>query len=474
MAATTYTHTALAMSFDTPYPLTPAQAASFASDGFLILTDVLSQPEVADLQAWAGEVQTWPSRRGQHMPYTEVRADGSVGLCRTENYANYHAGFGGLFRGQRLTGILSELMGEPAVLFKEKINYKEPGGSGGFDAHIDASAYNHAGAVKHTTFLMAVDAMDLANGCLEVVVGSHRETIPLAANRCIDPEWEKNATWTPVPLPAGALLVFGSYLAHRSGPNSSPRARAAIYATYNGISEGDKHDAYYAHRRAAWPPSDERVPGVDYTEGALTYAYGSPMTGGTALIDAKLAADKVDGVMRLMEAQGEADYIGERISQLQHALQAAHAAQAAGADEPTVVAALLHDIGQFVRSGEVMLVDGASVGNKAHEELGAAYLASLGFPAAVTDLVGAHVVAKRYLTATRAGYLASLSTASKLSLQCQGGPFTPAEVEQFEADPLGQKKVALRIWDDEAKVVGLDVPGLESYREMMVRVLASK
>lgn len=54
------------------------------------------------------------------------------------DYANYHTGFNSLFRGKRLTGILTDLMGEQAVLFKEKINYKEAGGSGGFDAHIDA------------------------------------------------------------------------------------------------------------------------------------------------------------------------------------------------------------------------------------------------------------------------------------------------------------------------------------------------
>lgn len=99
------------------------------------------------------------------------------------DYANYHAGFSSLFRGERLTGILSELMGERALLFKEKINYKEAGGSGGFDAHIDSTAYNHAGAVKHQTFLMAVNDMDMNNGCLEVVPGSHKQTIPLAANR---------------------------------------------------------------------------------------------------------------------------------------------------------------------------------------------------------------------------------------------------------------------------------------------------
>ena len=52
-----------------------------------------------------------------------------------------------------MIGILTDLMGEQAVLFKEKvarsfdrwskltdqINYKEAGGSGGFDAHIDAT-----------------------------------------------------------------------------------------------------------------------------------------------------------------------------------------------------------------------------------------------------------------------------------------------------------------------------------------------
>lgn len=105
-------------------------------------------------------------------------------------------------------------------------------------------------------------------------------------------------------MPAGALLVFGSYLAHRSGPNSSPRARAAIYATYNGVSEGDNHDSYYAHRRKAWPPTFERVAGVDYTDGALTYAFGSPMSGGKTAIDAKIAqaSETVAKVFTVIEA----------------------------------------------------------------------------------------------------------------------------------------------------------------------------
>ena len=37
------------------------------------------------------------------------------------DYANYHTGFGNLFRGRRLIGILTDLLGEQAVLFKEKV-----------------------------------------------------------------------------------------------------------------------------------------------------------------------------------------------------------------------------------------------------------------------------------------------------------------------------------------------------------------
>ncbi|EEB91746.1 hypothetical protein MPER_09847, partial [Moniliophthora perniciosa FA553] len=83
---------------------------------------------------------------------------------------------------------------------------------------------------------------------------------------------------TPVLLKTGEFLIFGSYLAHRSGQNNSPNGRAAIYATYNAISDGgDKHDAYYADRRKNWPPTADRMPGEKYAKGAKVYGFGSPM-----------------------------------------------------------------------------------------------------------------------------------------------------------------------------------------------------
>ena len=78
-------------------------------------------------------------------------------------------------------------------------------------------------------------------------------------------------------LHPGQLLVFGSYLAHRSGANTSDTDRKAIYATYNCQTEGDLHDAYYEDRAKMWPPTHKRQQGERYEEGALRYGYGSPM-----------------------------------------------------------------------------------------------------------------------------------------------------------------------------------------------------
>lgn len=75
----------------------------------------------------------------------------------------------------------------------------------------------------------------------------------------------------------GQILVFGSYLAHRSGPNNSNSDRKAIYATYNCKSEGDLHDAYYEDRAKLWPPTHTRQEGENYEEGALRCGFGSPM-----------------------------------------------------------------------------------------------------------------------------------------------------------------------------------------------------
>ncbi|KAK1234636.1 hypothetical protein PQX77_002161 [Marasmius sp. AFHP31] len=184
----------------------------------------------------------------------------------------------------------------------------------------------------------------------------------------------------------------------------------------------------------------------------------------------------VEDLFEMMRREGQSDYIGEPISQLEHALQAAEYARGIGATDEVTIAALLHDIGQFLPTDLLTSSSDATLdtnnGRTSHEHIGSAYLQSLGFFDTVCELVRDHVVAKRYLTATEEGYWESLSEASKTSLVGQGGPFTRDECRRFEEDPLFEEKVVMRKFDDRAKVVGLEVSGLEVYRDMVIGVLS--
>ena len=56
----------------------------------------------------------------------------------------------------------------------------------------------------------------------------------------------------------------------------------------------------------------------------------------------------IDDIQALFDRKGGAQYSGEPVTQLQHALQSAALAEAEGADDELVTAALLHDLGHLV------------------------------------------------------------------------------------------------------------------------------
>ena len=177
----------------------------------------------------------------------------------------------------------------------------------------------------------------------------------------------------------------------------------------------------------------------------------------------------IDEILALFRDRGRGAYFGEAVTETEHALQCARLAEQSGADRELIAAALLHDIGHLLHDlGEDIAEQGR---DGRHEEGGAAWLARH-FGPAVVDPVRLHVAAKRYLCAVEPDYHAGLSPASRLSLGLQGGPFTPDAVRRFEREPWFRSAVAVRRWDDTAKVPGLAVPGLEHYRRHLEAVLS--
>jgi phosphonate degradation associated HDIG domain protein len=167
----------------------------------------------------------------------------------------------------------------------------------------------------------------------------------------------------------------------------------------------------------------------------------------------------LEDIERLYAARGGLHY-GEGVSQIEHALQCASLAEAAGASASLIAATLLHDIGHLIEH-ERETAD-FSVDDH-HEASGAKALAGL-FGEAVWRPVALHVAAKRYLCFTEPDYFARLSPASKASLKLQGGAYDAARAAGFERLPYWREARDLRRFDDTGK---RDAPSPRAFADFL-------
>lgn len=178
-------------------------------------------------------------------------------------------------------------------------------------------------------------------------------------------------------------------------------------------------------------------------------------------------------IMALYEIYGDADYIGEPVSQLEHMCQCAQLAQRQGYNEEVILAAFFHDIGHLCEHiTTVQQMDGFGVVD--HERMGAEFLRSRGFSENIARLVENHVQAKRYLTFQSPAYYDQLSEASRQTLVFQGGRMTAEEAAAFEKDELFELHIQVRRWDEQAKQEDLPIPDLKIFEEMIIRHLGRK
>lgn len=179
----------------------------------------------------------------------------------------------------------------------------------------------------------------------------------------------------------------------------------------------------------------------------------------------------LDRLLSLYRSESALTRYDETVTEREHALQAAALAEGAGASEPMIAAALLHDIGHLLLRDHKHLDEQLTVDHR-HEDAGADALDEL-FGPEVAEPVRWHVAAKRYLCAVEPAYNDILSPASIRSMAVQGGPMSDDEVRAFERSPWAEQAVQIRRWDDEAKVDGLTTPSLDNW-DLLLQSLFSR
>ena len=96
----------------------------------------------------------------------------------------------------------------------------------------------------------------------------------------------------------------------------------------------------------------------------------------------------LEDIALLFARRGGAQYSGESLTQLEHALQTAHLAEQSGASDALITASLLHDLGHLLSDrGETPSLRGI---DDTHQYFALPFLRGL-FPDAVLDLSLIHI-----------------------------------------------------------------------------------
>ena len=246
--------------------LSDKQVKIFHDFGFLVFSEAFSSTVAENIREWADEISNLPEEIGKHWVYHEpsLLDEKSDLINRIENMAPFHKGLSIL--ANSFIPSCGQLLGEEAVLFKDKINFKMPGGDG-FKPNQDSQAGWEVYARYFINVMVCIDEATLENGCLELA----NRPAGLVDMQLAGKEWaplseEETALmdFKAYPTKPGDVIYFDSYAPHKSAHNLTEKSRRLYFSTYNRLSEGDHLETYYADKRKSFPPDVEREVDKNY------------------------------------------------------------------------------------------------------------------------------------------------------------------------------------------------------------------
>lgn len=271
------------------YPAAPEewreQKTCFQRYGFIWIKDFFTEEQASSFNAWAQEMNRAAQEMLQHTQHAGIalqdtfkndpktliivpEARDPLQVCRVEDmltcYPDLH-----LMIENTLTSFINTLLSEPYILFKDKLNFKWPGG-GAFLPHQDFPAYALLAPRQHVTAMVSIDAASAENGNLKIAkdwtkafiacenidaeaLQTGHAILPYikggSSHGAIEPEYAKRISWIELNTSPRDLVLFNSFIPHYSETNQSEKPRRAMFFTYNKLKEGEQRTAYYDAKR---------------------------------------------------------------------------------------------------------------------------------------------------------------------------------------------------------------------------------
>jgi ectoine hydroxylase-related dioxygenase (phytanoyl-CoA dioxygenase family) len=261
------------------------QRAFFDRHGYVVLKNFYSESQVYLLKEWADEIDRESrlllefseksnctlQELAYLLPQTLIvvpEVNNPKQVCRAEDMLTCYPELCALIKGS-IVPYISAFMKEPYLLFKDKLNFKWPGG-GAFLPHQDFPAYDFFGPQIHITAMITIDPSTIENGCLQVAedwktafandleidegqLENGRAVLPYVKggrdHGSIQKKFSERISWVPLECESGDVILISSFIPHYSEPNRSLNPRRAMLFTLNRQAEGDHRNTYYQKKR---------------------------------------------------------------------------------------------------------------------------------------------------------------------------------------------------------------------------------
>src|SRR4051812_37376200 len=152
-----------------PFRLTDAQIRSFNDDGYVMIPGLFDRDEVGILHEVA--------KSDRAIKNAGAMADGGGGASKiwltTELRQDVYSA---VSHSGRVVNPLEQLFGEEMLFYHHKMMLKEPKVGGAWEWHQDYGYWYNDGFLfpNMASCMIAVDRANKANGCLQVLKGSHK------------------------------------------------------------------------------------------------------------------------------------------------------------------------------------------------------------------------------------------------------------------------------------------------------------
>jgi len=217
--------------------LTEAEIGIYREIGAIVVPDVLSAEEVAELRRVTNGFVAGARGLTGHTDIYDLEDSHTPEVPRVRRIKAphlHHPAYARLLRHPRIIAVLQDLWGPDIRFDTAKLNMKSAGFGAAVEWHQDWAFYPHTNDDLAAVGVM-MDDMELANGPLLIVPGSHRGPVfdhHAGGVFCgaMDPARGEVDFSRAIPLTgrAGAITVHHVRAVHGSAPNSSTRDRRLL------------------------------------------------------------------------------------------------------------------------------------------------------------------------------------------------------------------------------------------------------